>query len=41
MFDFLGGHFENCASAFKEYACQEKRLPEKVSKEVFTLSYII
>ena len=41
MFDFLGGHFENCASAFKENACQGETLSEKESKEVFTLSYII
>ena len=24
MFDFLGGHFENCASAFKEHALHAK-----------------
>ena len=44
VFDFLGGHFEKCASAykvFKEHACQDETLSEKESKEVFTLPYII
>ena len=44
VFDFLGGHFEKCASAFKvfkEHACQDETLSEKESKEVFTSPYII
>ena len=41
MFDFLGGHFKNCASAFKEHACQGETSSENESEEVFTSSYKI